>query len=153
MNFSQEIIFSIVALIAILLIIFIIIIANLFKKSGKQGKRSKKNLNIIYLIDNGKAVSIAQMNDYLLRENGKIKDLEKIVNYYLDNFRLPAKGVGDGIPNEAVPHMQFISLISRHPNTSAKLISRLNSSLKKKYSGYEREIEEFESSGLKNRRS
>lgn len=149
---SEGIIFFIVIIIIFVLFFIFIIVLNLLFKDKKVSTQIRK-LDVIQMINNGKIVEVQDLNDFLKNQNVSKEDLTKVCNYFVANHKLPHKKTTDQIPASARMHIRFISLLSSHPNADAKIISFFNNTLKRVNPGYEKEIDQFESNGIKHRRS
>ena len=78
-------------------------------------------------------------------------ELFTLVRIFTEQMSIPSKN-GDKAPKEAGNYLNFITLVCRHKNVDAKLISYLNNETKKKNPTYVLEIEEYEKRGLDTRK-
>ena len=70
--------------------------------------------------------------------------------YFIQKFPIPAKNRGH-VPSNAIPYLKFISLVSGHKKSDAKLISYLTNELDKQHAEYIAEIEQYKTMGLRAR--
>lgn len=144
------ILYVIFAVLIVLALIFVLVIKLSIK--NQRLKRRSFDDNIIEKIDAGEKVSLQELNNFILDKYASKSDLTKVTNYFVDNIKLPPKNSSDSIPFSAKPHMYFISMVSSHPSADASLISMFNAKLKRANPGYENQIDQFESTGIANRR-
>lgn len=140
---KELVLLSIVGVAVLIVFIMIVVFLNIAKSKKKntptQQKETEKKLTIDTLID------IARDSDTTKNE------LFQCVKIVLESFPFPSKQKST-VTNEGRKYLNFISLVTSHKNSDAKLIAFMNTEFKKKNPDYAREIELYEESGIRDRR-
>lgn len=145
-------IWFLIAIFASLCLVFLILVLKLFsdcKNSNEEiSKISQKPINL----DTKNKPNIDELlvlaNDNKTSKN----ELFTICKFFVENITLAPKN-GDNLTDEARKFLSFISLIAKHKNSNAKLITFLTINAKKKNPTFEYDIENYESQGLQSRKS
>ena len=141
---NESIIFIAMATVAVVLgVIVVVVIKSLSRGSSapKQTTQQKEDEPKITL------------EDLLIIVSDKDSTQEEIAKaslYFIQKFPIPAKNRGR-VPSDAIPYLKFVSLVSGHKKSDAKLISYLTNELDKQHAEYIAEIEEYKNMGLRAR--
>lgn len=140
---KELVLLSIVGVAVLIVFIMIVVFLNITKSKKKkiltQQKETEKKLTIDTLIE-------------IARDSNTTKnELFQCVKIVLESFPFPSKQKST-VTNEGRKYLNFISLVTSHKNSDAKLIAFMNTELKKKNPDYAREIELYEESGIRDRR-
>ena len=140
-------------LLIIICVVFIIIILAVaaFILYFAIKSRPKHIPNVIELINSNKKVSLEQINSFLKSNKPSKNELNMLSAYFMDNFKLPSKGLDAKTPSQASAHLKFIELFAACKSADAKMISSLNAELRKAYPSYKDDIEYSEKRGIKSR--
>lgn len=145
----NALIYLLIALIAIVVLALGAVFALMNKNKSAP---TAKTTDIIKLIDEGKSVSLAELNSYLKsNKRASRENLGKIANYFAKNFKFPPKS-GKSMPPQAREYMDFVENFAANLGADAKVISNLNISLKNANPNYLEEIDRFENLGIRQRR-
>ena len=139
---NESIIFIAMATVAVVLgVIVVVVIKSLSRGSSapKQTTQQKEDEPKITL------------EDLLIIVSDKDSTKEEIAKaslYFIQKF--PTKNRGR-VPSDAIPYLKFVSLVSGHKKSDAKLISYLTNELDKQHAEYIAEIEQYKNMGLRAR--
>lgn len=144
MEEKHLLILLIVALSVIVMMILIAILKNARPSSSvipsynKSDSRSKEKITIEKLVD------------IAADRNSTKNDLTKAILELSRHFPFPNKLKGK-ITTEGKVYLNFVLLVASHRNADAKLVAFMNTELKKKNDDYTKEIDIYESEGIRQR--
>lgn len=144
MEEKHLLILLIVALSVIVMMILIAILKNVRPSSSvipsynKSDSRSKEKITIEKLVD------------IAADRNSTKNDLTKAILELSRHFPFPNKLKGK-ITTEGKVYLNFVLLVASHRNADAKLVAFMNTELKKKNDDYTKEIDIYESEGIRQR--
>ena len=95
-------------------------------------------------------ITIEQLVDIAANRKSTKNDLTKAVVELSQHFPFPPKLKGK-VTTEGKIYLNFILLVASHKEADAKLVAFMNTELKKKNSEYSKEIEIYESEGIRQR--
>lgn len=129
----------------ILLFIFIKLLFKLISGEAKNNKITQQEIIQQTVLTIRDILKLATNNELSRNE------LFTLCNEFI-KIPFPPKQ-GQEISSVAKEHLDFIIFIASHKNADAKLISHLNNEAKKKNPSYASQIEEYEKTGLEQRKN
>ncbi len=134
--------------IAIVAIILVSILVVNMKKSKKTSATSNKRKGSE---KEQEKITIDEMLKVAKSKNSSKEDLTKAVVTVAKELPFPPKMSKSGVSREAKKYLDFVFLVSAHPNSDAQLIAFMNKELKAKNPSYKMEIDVYEDRGVNGR--
>lgn len=145
MEEKHLIILLISALCVVVFLVIIVVINNMGKSSDIATSEEEKTTIAIK-----KALTIEDLIDIVANRNSTKNDLTNAVIKVSKEFPFPNKTKGK-VTKEAKVYLNFILLVASHTKADAKLVAFMNSEIKKKNPEYTKEIDIYESEGIRQR--
>lgn len=140
---NKSLLLLVIAVIILTLLISIVFLIKLILKNKNSDKPYTKNVTK----DPVKDIDIKDLIKNISDKNISKNEIFSMVQYFLKRLKIPPKIKGS-MPNEAKDYFYFISLVSNHKNSDAKIISYFNNELKKANPNYHQEIDSYEQKGI-----
>jgi len=143
---------AILVTIAVGVVVLAIILVSILVINMKKSKKSSANsAGIKNNSANEKKVTINDMLKIAKAKNSSKEDLTKAVVTVAKELPFPPKMSKNGVSREAKKYLDFVFLVSAHPNSDAQLIAFMNKELKAKNPSYKMEIDVYEDRGVNGR--
>ena len=142
---EKHLIILLIAALSVVVLLVIVVVINTIKKPDIAVKKSTVKISNPEV-----AVRIEQLVDIAANRNSSKNDLTNAVLKVSQSFPFPKKTKGQ-MTKEGKIYLNFILLVASHRHADAKLVAFMNTELKKKNPEYTKEIDIYESEGLRQR--
>ncbi|CUU73885.1 FdhC protein [Campylobacter hyointestinalis] len=142
----NNIVLGVIILIIIVLVVMTALVVNIAFKNKKSKPNLVSNTN---LDQKDRNLTINDLITIVSDPNSSKEAIFKAVQYFISNFKFPQKQ--DGVSLETNIYLQFVTLVSKHRNSDAKIISYLNNEIKKFNPNYGLEVDKAEENGMNGR--
>jgi hypothetical protein len=136
----------IVALSVVVLLVIMVVVNAMGKSDAKATSRKINNASN----DTSKALRIEDLVDIAANRNSSKNELASAIMKVSQTFPFPKKTKGL-VSRDGKVYLNFILLVASHRHADAKLVAFMNTELKKKNPDYTKEIDIYESEGLRQR--
>ncbi len=141
---------AILITIAVGISVIAVILVSVLVINMKKSKKSSGDLKTPVKEDKEK-ITIEEMLKIAKDKNSSKEELTKAVVNVAKKLSFPPKVGKNTIGKEAKKYLDFVFLISAHPNSDAQLIAFMDKELKAKNPSYKMEIDVYEDRGVSGR--
>lgn len=142
----NNIVLGVIIFIIIVLVVMTALVVNIAFKNKKSKPNLASNTN---LDQRDRNLTINDLITIVSDPNSSKETIFKTVRYFISNFKFPQKQ--DGVSLETNIYLHFVTLVSKHRNSDAKIISYLNNEIKKSNPNYGLEVDKAEANGMNGR--
>ncbi|RAZ46724.1 hypothetical protein [Campylobacter hyointestinalis] len=142
----NNIVLGVIIFIIIVLVVMTALVVNIAFKNKKSKPNLVSNTN---LDQKDRNLTINDLITIVSDPNSSKETIFKTVRYFISNFKFPQKQ--DGVSLETNIYLHFVTLVSKHRNSDAKIISYLNNEIKKSNPNYGLEVDKAEANGMNGR--
>ncbi|RAZ25070.1 hypothetical protein [Campylobacter hyointestinalis] len=142
----NNIVLGVIIFIIIVLVVMTALVVNIAFKNKKSKPNLVSNTNLDQKDIN---LTINDLITIVSDPNSSKETIFKTVRYFISNFKFPQKQ--DGVSLETNIYLHFVTLVSKHRNSDAKIISYLNNEIKKSNPNYGLEVDKAEANGMNGR--
>ncbi len=142
---EKTLIIALGAVVVIIVVLFMSIIIFSLKKKKKKVELMKNSKKSII-----EKITIKDMTEIAANKSASKNDLTNAILQVSRKFKFPPKIKGVA-PDDIKIYLDFVLLVASHDRADAKLIAFMDTTLKKVNSEYFKEIDLYESEGLKQR--